>query len=87
MAQRLIRTKDRRVVAYGFCCFHLCVDEGLGYYAVFRPGEEQADYFCEHCFSRLSQNETIAVDRCCPCCVGRILASHRLIYELEMELP
>ena len=34
------------------------MDTGLGYYAVFRPGEEQADYFCKHCFSRLSKNET-----------------------------
>ena len=87
MAQRLIRTEDGSVVAYGFCCFHLYMDRGLGYYAVFRPGEEQADYFCEHCFSRLSKNEMIAVERCCPCCVSQILACHHLLYELEMELP
>ncbi len=87
VAQRLIRTGNGSVVAYGLCCRHLSMDTDLGYYAVFRPGEEQADYFCKHCFSRLSKNETIAVERCCPCCVSQILASHRLLYELEMELP
>ena len=87
MLQRLIRKEDGSVVVYGLCCRHLWMGTGLDYYTVFRPGEEQADYFCEYCFNRLSIYETIAMERCCPCCVSWMLASHRLIDEIEMELP
>ena len=87
MARQLIRTSDGTLVPFGLSCAHLWQNVGLGYFAVFQPGEEQPDYYCEECYDRLLENQPVTLDRCCMYCAKELLARHILLGEVESSDP
>ena len=83
MANKLVRTRDGTLVPYGVFCNHLWFETGLHYYAVFQPGEEQPDCYCEECYERLQQGHQMRLGRCCLYCAREVLARHILVGEVE----
>ncbi|MBI3463155.1 MAG: hypothetical protein HY000_08870 [Planctomycetes bacterium] len=85
MAKKVFQTPDGSLVAYGLCCQHLWAQAALRYYAVFRPGEEQCDYYCESCFENFQHNLPVPLGRCCVNCAKELRAKHFLIQEIELS--